>query len=262
LTSNGERIVAVVQARTSSQRFPEKILADVGGSPLLARLLRRLRSSRECAALAVATSTTRDDDAVAAIADAEGVSVVRGPLNDVLERYRIAAETLDADALVRVTGDCPLVDAQVVDSVIRAFRAADVDYASNVRPPTFPDGLDVEVVSRDALERAAREAMRPSEREHVTLYIAEHPELFRSQNVTHAPDLSAMRWTVDYPDDLEFVRGVFRTFRGREETFRLEDVLAALASDDALARLMPADSRNEGLGQSLDAERARIHSEP
>jgi spore coat polysaccharide biosynthesis protein SpsF (cytidylyltransferase family) len=254
LTSKGKRIVAVVQARASSQRFPQKILADVGGSPLLARLLRRLRSSSECDALAVATSTGPDDDAVAAIADAESVGVVRGPLDDVLERYRIAAETLDADAVVRVTGDCPLVDAGVVDSVIRAFRAAGVHYVSNVRPPTFPDGLDVEVISRDALERAAHEATRPSEREHVTLYIAEHPELFRSQNVTHAPDHSAMRWTVDYPDDLEFVRGVFRTFTGREETFSLEDVLAALANDDALARLMPTHSRNEGLAQSLTSE--------
>ncbi len=259
---NAKRIVAVVQARASSQRFPQKILADVQGSPLLARLIRRLRSSRECAALAVATSLNPDDDSVAEIAEAESVTVIRGPLDDVLERYRIAAETLDADAVVRVTGDCPLVDAGVVDSVIRSFRSSGVDYASNVRPPTFPDGLDVEVVSRDALERAAREATRPSEREHVTLYIAEHPELFRSQNVTRAPDLSAMRWTVDYPDDLKFVRAVFRAFRGREETFCLEDVLEALAADNALARLMPTHSRNEGLAQSLDAEHPRIHSEP
>lgn len=255
-------VVAIVQARTSSTRFPNKVLADVEGEPLITRLLSRLRQSSDCSGFALTTSTAPGDDTLAAAAERSGVGVVRGPLDDVLERYRIAAETLDADAVVRLTGDCPLVDAGVVDCVIRAFRASGVDYASNVRPPTFPDGLDVEVVSRDALERAAREATRPSEREHVTLYVAEHPELFRSQNVTHVPDLSAMRWTVDYPDDLEFVRAVFRVFRGREETFRLEDVLEALAADDALARLMPTHSRNEGLAQDLDAEHPRIHSEP
>ena len=152
------------------------------------------------------------------LAESEDVVVVRGPLDDVLERYRLAAEALDAEAVVRVTGDCPLVDPRVIDDVVRRFRESSADYVSNVRPPTFPDGLDVEVISRAALDRSAREAALPSEREHVAVYIAEHPELFSSENVAHEPDLSGMRWTIDYPDDLEFVRAVFRRFprtRGR-----------------------------------------------
>jgi spore coat polysaccharide biosynthesis protein SpsF (cytidylyltransferase family) len=241
------RIVAVVQARASSQRFPQKVLGDVEGRPVLARLLGRVRESAECAAVAVATSTREDDDAVARIAEDEDVAVVRGPLDDVLDRYRRAAEALDADAVVRLTGDCPLVDPRVIDDVVRRFRETSAHYVSNVRPPTFPDGLDVEVISRAALERSAREATLPSEREHVTVYIAEHPELFPPENVAHEPDLSDMRWTVDYPDDLEFVRAVFRRFRGREDLFGMEEVVAALARDTELAALMPTHARNEGL---------------
>lgn len=247
-------VIAIVQARASSSRFPGKVLADVEGVPLLARLLRRLLRSAECHRFAVATSTSADDDAVAAIADAEGVEVVRGPLDDVLERYRLAADMLGASTIVRVTGDCPLLDPALVDEVVRRFREAGADYASNVHPPTFPDGLDVEVLSRGALERAAREARRPSEREHVTLYIAEHPDAFTQATVAGEPDRSEMRWTVDYPDDLKFVRAVFGMFRGREETFETADVLAALARDPALRRLMPLHSRNEALARSLAAE--------
>lgn len=255
------RIAVVVQARTSSERFPQKVLADLEGAPLLARVLRRASRSAECAVTAVATSARTDDDAVAQLAAEEGAAVVRGPLEDVLERYRLAAEQLDADAVVRVTGDCPLVDPRVVDHVVRAFRAGAADYASNVRPPTFPDGLDVEVISRAALERAAREATSATEREHVTPYIADHPELFAPENVTHEPDLSAMRWTVDYLDDLEFVRAVFRAFRELEDEFGMDDVLGALAGDPRLSALMPAHTRNDGLERSRAAERPPIDSE-
>jgi spore coat polysaccharide biosynthesis protein SpsF (cytidylyltransferase family) len=255
------RVVAVVQARASSQRFPQKVLADVEGRPLLARLLRRVQASGECSGVAVATSTRDDDDAVARVAEGQDVAVIRGPLDDVLERYRLAAEILDADAVVRITGDCPLVDPRVVDEVVRRFRESPAEYVSNVAPPTYPDCLDVEVISRRALERAAREAELPSEREHVTVYIGEHPELFRSENVAHEPDLSSMRWTVDYPDDLEFVRAVFRLFSGREDAFGIEDVVEALERDPGLAALMPTRGRSEGLARSRAADQPPIHSD-
>src|SRR5262249_31837260 len=124
------RVVAVVQARASSQRFPQKVLADLEGRSGLARGLRRVRGSRECPVVALATSTGRDDDAVELIADNEGVAVVRGPLDDVLERYRLAAEALDADAVVRVTGDCPLADPRVIDDVVRRSLESSADYVS------------------------------------------------------------------------------------------------------------------------------------
>jgi spore coat polysaccharide biosynthesis protein SpsF (cytidylyltransferase family) len=254
--SERKAVVAIVQARASSARFPGKVLADVEGAPLLARVLRRLRRSSECDRVALATSVSPEDDDLVAIAETEGIEVVRGPLDDVLERYRVAAEKLDADVIVRVTGDCPLVDPAIVDEVVRRFARGDVDYASNVHPPTFPDGLDVEVLSRAALERAAREARRPSEREHVTLYVAEHPETFAQGVVAAKTDRSWMRWTVDYPDDLEFVRAVFGRFHDRPDTFDSADVLYALESDPELRALMPEHTRNEGLTASLEAEAA------
>lgn len=248
------RVVAVVQARTSSSRFPGKVLADLEGEPLLGRLLQRLSRSRECVQLAVATSVSPDDDAIAEVACAHGAAVVRGPLDDVLERYRLAGEALQGDALVRVTGDCPLLDPALVDRVVRLFHERRVDYASNVHPPTFPDGLDVEVISRAALERSAGEAKRASDREHVTLYAARHPERFTHASLTADADRSAMRWTVDYPDDLEFVRAVFRLFRGREDEFTTAELLAALEHDEPLRRLMPTHPRNEGLAATLAAD--------
>ena len=248
-----EHIVAVVQARSSSKRFPGKVLADVEGVPLLARVLQRLLRSRESDRFAVATSTAPSDDAIAAIAEEAGVEVVRGPLDDVLERYRLAADALDAGVVVRVTGDCPLLDPSVVDRVVQRFAESGADYASNVHPPTFPDGLDVEVLSRSALEQAALDAHEPNDREHVTLYVARHPERFTHTSLTADVDRSAMRWTVDYPDDLEFVRAVFRLFRGREDEFTTEELLAALEREEPLRRLMPTHTRNEGLAASLAA---------
>lgn len=227
------------------------MLADVEGVPLLERVLRRLLRSTECDRFAVATSTAPGDDAIVAIAAKAGVEVVRGPLDDVLERYRLAADALDADAIVRVTGDCPLLDAAVVDRVAQLFAESGVEYASNVHPPTFPDGLDVEVLSRSALEQAALDAHEPRDREHVTLYVARHPERFTHASVVSDVDRSAMRWTVDYPDDLEFVRAVFRRFQGHEDAFGADDILRALEDDEELRRLMPAHARNQALARGL-----------
>jgi spore coat polysaccharide biosynthesis protein SpsF (cytidylyltransferase family) len=253
--SSDARLVAVVQARASSTRFPGKVLADLGGKPLLRRLLDRLRRSRQVAEVVVATSTLADDDQVAALAEEASLAVVRGPLDDVLERFRIAADRHRADAVVRITGDCPLVDPELVDTVAQLFRSSSADYVSNVSPPTYPDGLDVEVIARGALERAAAEATRSTDREHVTLFIARQPDRFPHLNFTNDVDLSELRWTVDYPEDLDFVRAVFAAFPGREEAFGYREVVVALETQPGLRALMPTLPRNEGLAESLHAER-------
>lgn len=202
-------IVAIVQARMGSTRLPGKVLADLGGRPMLARVLERLGRARSLDAIVVATSTEPGDDPVAELGRELGVPVFRGSEEDVLDRYAGAAGHFDADAVVRITADCPLIDPELVDRVVERFRESGADYASNTLERTYPQGLDVEVFSREALERAAREARETWERAHVTPFIYRHPELFSLTGIRHEADASRHRWTVDTPEDLDFVRAMY-----------------------------------------------------
>jgi spore coat polysaccharide biosynthesis protein SpsF len=167
----------------------------------------------------------------------------------VLGRYVGAAKRYAADPILRITADCPLIDPQVIDRVVDAFAGKDLDYASNINPPSFPHGLDTEILSAEALARADREARWQSEREHVTLYIRQHPDRFRTFNVAHTPDLSNRRWVVDEATDLEFVRAVYE--RMGDRAFGMADVLALLSSEPELARINAGIVRDEGLKKSL-----------
>jgi len=243
------RTVAIVQARMTSSRLPGKVLMDLGGAPMLQRVVERAQRAHGVDAVLIATSDEPSDDPVAALGAALGVPVVRGSERDVLSRYCEAAAFSDATVVVRITADCPLLDPAVVDQVVDAFRSTPCDYASNLEPPTFPDGLDVEVVTREALERAARDATRRSEREHVTLHIRNHPERYRRQSVSRTPDLAHLRWTVDEPADLEFVRAVYAALP--HPTAGTEAVLAVLADHPELSTLNAGFQRNAGLAHSL-----------
>ena len=198
--------VAVVQARMSSTRLPGKVLADLGGWPVLEWVVSRLRDSRELAGVVVATSDDPSDDPVAEAAPAR---VVRGPLDDVLGRYAIAARELGSEGLVRITADCPLIDPAVVDEVVGAWRTGDADYVANViEPRTYPVGMDTEVVSAGALLAADAEATDPYDREHVTPFVRSRPDRFPQQAVTLDPPRPEVRLTLDTPDDLEHLRAV------------------------------------------------------
>ena len=173
-------IVAVLQARTSSSRLPGKVLAEIAGVPMLLRQIERIRRSRRIDSLIIATSAESDDDRLAELCEKNGITCHRGSLNDVLDRVIGAVRASEASWVVRLTGDCPLTDPEVIDRVIAAaVDEPNVDYATNALEPTYPDGLDVEIVSREALETAWREATLPSEREHVTPFITSRPERFR-----------------------------------------------------------------------------------
>jgi spore coat polysaccharide biosynthesis protein SpsF (cytidylyltransferase family) len=235
-----------------SSRLHGKVLAEIGGTTMLERVIARASSARRIQRVVVATSRSEEDDRIEELCRSRGVAVFRGSEHDVLERYLGAAEEIDADPVVRLTADCPLLDPAVVDAVVARFERGDVDYAANINPPTFPDGLDAEVLSRAALERAAREARLSSEREHVTLYIRNHPEIFRLANVVHSPDLSALRWTVDEPEDLELVRAVYSAFGGR--AFGMDDVLRLLSERPELGLSNARFSRDEGLRRSLRSD--------
>jgi spore coat polysaccharide biosynthesis protein SpsF len=197
--------VAILQARMGSSRLPGKVLVDIGGMTMLARAVRQLRAASRIDEVCVATTTAAGDDPVAEAARRLDVDVHRGSEHDVLERYRDAARACEAEVIVRVTADCPLLDPAVIDRVVGAL-GDDVDYASNTHERSYPRGLDVEALHRDTLERIARLATSTAAREHVTAFVLEQPALFRVRQVRAERDDSDLRWTVDTDEDLAVVR--------------------------------------------------------
>lgn len=209
-----------------STRLPGKVAMDICGQPMLARVVQRARAFAGVQEVVVATSTLPADQAVADIASDLGVSCVRGSEDDVLARYQLAAAKHGADAVVRITADCPLLDSVVSSRVIETFVTENPDYASNMVQRTYPRGLDTEIVSREALEIAHAEASEKFDREHVTLFVRRQPERFRQLHVHNDVDLSQHRWTVDAPEDLELVRRIYGVLG--DKAFGLEDVLEIL----------------------------------
>jgi spore coat polysaccharide biosynthesis protein SpsF len=209
------RIVCIIQARMGSTRLPGKVLMDLAGEPVLARVVNRARRATRLAEVVVATSTKSEDNAIAALCEARGWPCFRGSEADVLDRYYQAARVFRADVVVRVTSDCPLIDPEVLDRLIGEFvnRLPTVDYAANFLPrPTYPHGLDAEVMRFDVLERLWRDDTNPAWREHVTLYLLEHPDWFTIHTVSHDVNLSHHRWTVDHAEDLALLRRIFEHF--------------------------------------------------
>lgn len=205
----------MIQARMGSIRLPGKVLLDLAGEPVLVRVMNRVCRARTLDEVLVATTTESSDDAIVDLCARHGWPCFRGSEHDVLDRYYHASTAYQADAVVRITSDCPLIEPEIVDLVTRSFLEGQpqIEYASNTLPRrTFPRGLDAEVLRFDVLERAWRRADRPSWREHVTLYIWQNPGQFHLRGIMNEADYSHMRWTVDTPDDLEFVRRVYGHF--------------------------------------------------
>lgn len=252
-----ERAIVVIQARVGSTRLPRKALADIAGRPMVAHVVERANAIPGIAGVVLATTVSPADDALEAFARNAGLDCVRGSEDDVLDRFLVAARKTKAEAVVRITGDCPLLDPMVSGQVLAKYLALrpGVDYVSNVHPPTYPDGLDTEVVSVGALEAAARETRLSSDREHVTPYIWSRPERFRLTNVAHEKDLSEHRWTVDTEADLKFVRELFEAVGPAGARAGMAEVLQLLADRPGLRELNAGIRRNEGFERSLAAER-------
>lgn len=248
-----KRTVALIQARMSSSRFPGKVLEDLAGVPMIVFMARRARLALSLDEVAVITSTDCSDAPLAAILEQHGIPAFRGDLHDVLARYRHAADHFQATEIVRLTGDCPLVDPAVVDAVVGARTAARADYSSNIDPATFPDGLDVECFSVETLDRAFRIATAPAQREHVTLWMRSEGAGLQRYNVAALADLSHLRLTVDYPDDLAAVRRIVANCTARETAPDLFDILRCLAQHPEILQLN-SHARNEGLARSLAAD--------
>jgi len=253
------KVVAIIQARMSASRLPGKVLLDIGGEPMLARVVERTRRSQGVDQVLVATSLEHADDPIEAFCTQRGYSCFRGNLHDVLDRYYQAAKSLSAEIVVRITADCPLIDPLVIDQTLAAFYGHGpslitetetewpqikpelipvLDFAANRLPPpwerTFPIGLDTEVCTFSALETAWREASQPHQREHVMPYLYEHENRFRILLVNHDPDYGDLRLTVDTPQDLELLRTIYSRFGGRDD-FSWLDVLELFKHEPELA---------------------------
>lgn len=264
-----ERVVAIIQGRMSSSRLPRKILADIGGQPMLQRVFVRTSRAATVTETIFATTTDPSDDPVAEYCDFSGIPFTRGSLFDVLDRYYQTAKSAKADYVVRITADCPVIDPALIDDVVKTVTSVQLsvngdrpsagggqlDFAANRLPPpwgrTYPIGLDTEVCAFSALERAWKEAKEPQHREHVMPYFYEGAQLsvvsrqllegisprgFRIALLNHTTDFGDYRWTVDTPEDLEFVRQVYRRFDGRDD-FSWREVLDLVHSEPRLMEI-------------------------
>ena len=224
------RVVAIIQARMGSTRLPGKVLMDLAGKPALLRCVRRTRRATMIDTVAVATSIKAADDAISELCKQQDIPCFRGSEEDVLDRYYHAATEFGAGIIVRITGDCPLIEPIIVDQTIADFIAhsPEVDYACNFLPArTYPRGLDTEVVRFETLKRVWREDNNPARREHVTPYIRENPNLFRITSIGSSTDYSNQRWTLDTGEDLEFVRCIYNYFG--HDRFTWKEVLSTLS---------------------------------
>lgn len=223
-------IEAFIQARMESTRLPGKIFKKVLGRPLLDFLIERISQSKEIDDIVILTTYKRDDDVIVSYCQDRNFPFFRGSEEDVLDRYYQAALDRELDAIVRITADCPLIDPEIIDQIVRTFKEANpkLDYVSNTLERTFPRGLDVEVFSFPVLQQTAMHALKLEEREHVTPYIHRHPELFRLKNIGHTPLLNFHRWTVDTSEDFVLIRLILEHLYPSHPQFRLHDILQLL----------------------------------
>jgi len=248
--------LGILQARLSSTRLPGKVLKPILGKPLLFLQIERILRSTRMERFLVATSTDTADDEIETLCTQVAVPCFRGSLDDVLDRFYQAARMYEPDHVIRLTGDCPLTDPLIIDEVIGFYQKGDFDYVSNALIPSFPDGLDIEVFSFDALMSAWKEAVLPSHREHVTLFINQHPERFRIGNYTRAGEnLCNLRWTVDEPEDFELVRRIYEALYPRNPAFTTTDILEFLRQDPSLNNINAQFVRNAGLQKSREQDR-------
>ncbi|MGB9855722.1 MAG: aminotransferase class III-fold pyridoxal phosphate-dependent enzyme [Caldisericum exile] len=255
------KILAILQARVSSTRLPGKVLKPILGKPMLALQIERILQSKKIEKLVVATSSDASDDKIEDLCNELKLPCFRGKLDDVLDRFYQASLIWQPEHIVRLTGDCPLIDPDIIDQLILFYLDGDYDYVSNALEPTFPDGLDVEIFRYFALEEAWKEAKLPSQREHVTPFINSHPDKFKIANFKNHIDLSHHRWTVDEPEDFELIKIIYEKLYPHNPNFRMSDILKFLENHPELIDLNKKFKRNEGYEKSLKEDRRKEAAE-
>ena len=253
------KVIAIIQARTSSSRLPGKVLEDVGGDPMVVYQLKRLKRCRSLDQICLATSNDPSDDTLSRLVSNAGFFVFRGDLHDVLDRFYMCAKQQDANIVVRLTGDCPLTDPELVDEIVDAFVAQDLDYLANSVDDSslsVPDGFDIEVFSTHALKLAFTSAKLQSQREHVTPWLRTKDANIKWSNFCHEPSRPYYRVTVDDQTDLSLVRNIVNALSPTNPCFGVDDVVQYLKENPAMANSNISTQRNEGYLKSLSDDRA------
>ena len=220
-------VVCIIQARTNSSRLPNKALKKINGKPSICYVIDRVKKSKKIEKIILATTDKKQDSILLKIAKEKNILGFAGNENDVLKRFYQAAITYNADPIVRITGDCPLIDHTIIDEIVNFFLTQKFDYVSNTIPPTYPDGEDVEVFSFKTLKNAFENAKWKSEREHVTPYIEKNPKKFKIFNYANKSDLSSLRWCLDDKSDLKLIRAIYKKMSPKN-VFSIKEILKIL----------------------------------
>jgi spore coat polysaccharide biosynthesis protein SpsF len=222
-------------------------MLPVNGIPIINWQISRLNQSKVIDQLIVATTSDKSDDQLCDYLDGMGIQYRRGSVDDVLSRFIHISKEQEFETIVRVTGDCPLIMPELLDSMLLDFSIHKTDLLTNTRPPTFPDGLDMEIFSKKALHKLSSFSLTKEEREHVTLGFYNQPDRFTIRNFPSSRDLSHLRWTLDYPQDFEFIEWVFSRFKGNEKYFGYHELLLELESANRHGSILGPDYRNINL---------------
>jgi len=237
-----KKVIASIQVRYNSTRLPGKVLKKICGKPMLELMLERLSKSKLIDEIIIATTINKNDDPIFELAKKLGYKVFRGDENDCLDRHYQAIKNSNGNFICKITSDCPLIDPEIVDKVIGYYfeNEKKFDYVSNVHPATFPDGLDVEMFSLATLERAWKEAKNQDEREHTTTYMWKNPLIFRIGSVTMSKGENLFkkeRWTVDYPEDFEFIKAIYENLYHNGKIFLLNEILEFLSEREDIKKI-------------------------
>jgi spore coat polysaccharide biosynthesis protein SpsF (cytidylyltransferase family) len=248
-------IAAIIQARTGSTRFKNKTFAELEGKPLLWHIINRIKKAKHIQDIIIATTTNKEDGKIEDFAKENNIKIYRGSENNVLDRFYQAAKKFNVNIIVRITADDPFKDPKVIDKAIEIFLKENYDYVSNTVKPTYPEGIDVEVFSFSSLKKAWNDAEKISEKEHVTPYIWKNPNIFKTYNFEYKEDLSNLRWTIDYKEDYEFAKEVYKRLYKKDKIFYMEEILELLKKEPELSKINQDIVRNEGYQKSLEEDK-------
>jgi spore coat polysaccharide biosynthesis protein SpsF (cytidylyltransferase family) len=252
---SSRRTIAVILARMGSSRLPSKAMAEVAGKPIIAHIIERLKYLKSIDQVVLATPETPNDLPLQKVGREAGAKVFGGAEKDVLDRLYQAAKAYRADLVVHVGGDCPFVDPKLAQKALDLLNETGADYACNILPLTYPSGMDIDVLTFAALERAWKSATLRTTRRHPLAYIYQNREEFRIANFSHEPNLGHLRWTLDYPEDLEFVRAVYGRLYARQTFFGMEEILKLLELEPEIGKI------NAGLSNHVNTQPAYWDSE-